>query len=409
MSAADIRKLRKKFIVIAMLSVFIVMLFLGTTINLISYSIALNAINGTLNKLIEQDGPKSQAMGASPSISDIFSPEYNHNHYLVVTFDKEGNEVRVSKNSDGDEETEIMKNYAESALAGRIDFGRKGNYYFRKKADDNGTVIALLDSSIEIYAVYRLLLLTTGICVFGLIVTFVLVYRFSDKAIQPEIENNKRQKEFITNASHELKTPLAVIRANTELIEMMGGESEWTKSTLSQVDRMDGLIRNLVLIAKSQEKEQETVSEKADLSAAVEQTVDTYTALAVQTEKTLTKKIEKDVSLLIEEAKVRQLATILLDNAMKYCDEKGTIEVQFSATKRNGVLLTVSNTYAAGATVDYTRFFDRFYREDKSRNIDRGGYGIGLSIAESICKQYSGSIEAQWQGGVISFICHLYQ
>ena len=102
---------------------------------------------------------------------------------------------------------------------------------------------------------------------------------------------------------------------------------------------------------------------------------------------------------------------LLLDNAVKYCDENGTIEIRlepFAKRSRKGVRMTVSNDYAAGKDVDYARFFDRFYREDKSHNIDTGGYGIGLSIAESICAQQNGSIRAAWRDGRISFICELF-
>ena len=98
--------------------------------------------------------------------------------------------------------------------------------------------------------------------------------------------------------------------------------------------------------------------------------------------------------------------TILLDNAVKYCDENGSIFVGLEGHKK-GIRLTVSNSYADGKDIDCKRFFDRFYREDNSRNIDTGGYGIGLSIAESICGQYGGDIQAQWQNGRISFVCCL--
>ena len=97
----------------------------------------------------------------------------------------------------------------------------------------------------------------------------------------------------------------------------------------------------------------------------------------------------------------------MIDNAIKYCDEAGKVEVELNQTKKNRIKLTVANSYAEGKDVDYNMFFDRFYREDKSHNIDKGGYGIGLSIAESICRQYGGSIKANWKDGIISFICQL--
>ena len=113
--------------------------------------------------------------------------------------------------------------------------------------------------------------------------------------------------------------------------------------------------------------------------------------------------------MLADSSKIRQLTTLLVDNAVKYCDEGGKIEVTAGQIKNGrGAALTVSNSYAEGADVDYSRFFERFYRQDSSHNIDKGGYGIGLSLAESICSQYGGDIRAQWKDGVISFICQLF-
>ena len=241
------------------------------------------------------------------------------------------------------------------------------------------------------------------------IVTFILVRVLSGKLIQPEIENSRRQKQFITNASHELKTPLAVIRANTELLEVTEGENEWTRSTLSQVDHMSGLIQNLVMISKAQEREDTSILSEIDASDIVKQTISSFEPLAKQKKKELESKIDDNVSVVADESKLRQLTTILLDNAIKYCDDGGKISVALSQLKRgkNKIRLVVSNNYAEGDKIDCNRFFDRFYREDQSHNIDKGGYGIGLSIAESICKQYGGSIRAMFKDGIICFICQI--
>jgi signal transduction histidine kinase len=128
--------------------------------------------------------------------------------------------------------------------------------------------------------------------------------------------------------------------------------------------------------------------------------------VARQSERELTKNIVENVKFIADESKIRQLTTILLDNAFKYCDEKGRVEVSLAAEKK-GVCLTVSNHYREGKDVDYSRFFERFYRQDAAHSIDRGGYGIGLSIAEAICRGYKGSIHAEWHDGIISFVCHL--
>lgn len=407
MNAADIRRLRKKFIGIAMLSLFLVMIFIVTAINLSVYFFTLSSVHKRLDGLSEQPVQEQMHNFSAPSMDDIFSPQLSNNLFYVFVFKEDGS-YTVRTNTPEKVSEEVISR-AEILQSGNKGFGREGSYYYQKTTNADGSyTIVLLNCESELSMIYRILFLSLTIFVIVLMGMFLLIYRLSAYAIRPEIENNRRQKEFITNASHELKTPLAVIRANTELLEMTAGENEWTQSTLAQVDRIDGLIKNLVMIAKSDEKA--NAEEKAvpfNVSVAVEQTTDTYIAVATQQEKSLVKQIEANLSMIGNEGKIRQLATILLDNAMKYCDEKGTITVSLSKGKKETMTLAVSNDYKDGATVDYTRFFDRFYRQDTSHNIDKGGYGIGLSIAENICKEYRGEISAKWENGVITFTCAL--
>jgi signal transduction histidine kinase len=230
----------------------------------------------------------------------------------------------------------------------------------------------------------------------------------------------EKQKQFITNASHELKTPLAVIKANTELQEIMDGETEWTQSTLRQVDRMNGLIANLLQIARAQEKSDGELSQ-VDIAATISETADTFIPVAESEGKRLEKKIPDSLVIRSNDSSIRQLTTLLIDNAIKYCDDGGTIRVGLEQSRR-GAALTVSNDYAEGASVDYSRFFERFYRQDEARTIsaetvsekaadgsqkstNRNGYGIGLSIAESLVKSLKGTIDVSWSDGRILFTC----
>ena len=410
MSAADIRKLRRKFIGIAMISLLLVMIFIGLAVNLTNFFFSRASIRTKLEGLALQSKPEEARGGGSPTMGEIFSPEFEHNHYYVFTYGEE-EEPQIRSNAMNASDEDEVSEYAASVYVGRSNFGKKGSCYYLKTTDAEGnTVIAFLNCASEISSHYRLLILTMGISLLALGIMYLLVYRFSAKMIEPEIENNRRQKEFITNASHELKTPLAVIRANIELLELTQGENEWTRSSLAQIEHVDGLIKNLVMIAKSEERENDKEERtEFDISVVVEQTTDTYEALAKQTGKTLKKDIASNVRLVANEAKIRQLTTILLDNAMKYCDDDGTIEVSLEQKEKGGIVLSVSNDYAEGATVDYKRFFDRFYRQDAAHTIDKGGYGIGLSIAESICADHHGTIQADWKNGKIAFVCRLNQ
>lgn len=414
MSSREIQRLRRKFIIVAMTTFFGVMLFICFAINLLSQAITdrsiYNALDAISSNASEGNYDYHDQSGFSPSIVDIFSSDHRLNLYYVLKYDENMNVTDYVSSFQDSSDLEYILENADEIFAKLSRFGRYGKFYYLIKNTDSGeTYLTVRDCSSEISS-HILLMTATGATFFvAFIISLVLVLIWSKRMIQPEIENSSRQKEFITNASHELKTPLAVIRANTECTELFSGETEWTRSTLTQVDHLNGLIQNLVMISRAQEKEDKAKMTSVDASKAVKESVAPYNAVALQSGKTLNTEIEEGLTLVADESKIRQLTALLIDNAVKYCDEGGTITVSLENAKkpRKGLALSVSNSYAEGANTDYNHFFDRFYREDKSHNIDKGGYGIGLSIAESICSQTGGSIKASWKDGVISFICNL--
>lgn len=418
MNTAAIKKLRKKFILVSVLSILIAMLFIGLMINFTNYSTSGALIRRVLTKIIENDGvmnyvekKNDNALKEGTGMIDAFKPHFSRYMYYSCIFDEDNNIVKII-----DEMTDNMQidksdiaDYAKKALGENDISGRYGNYYYMKgRTKDGRQIVVFLDATMEISSMTRLFYWTLAVCIAGLLITFIFMLFLSKRVIQPEIENTRRQKQFITNASHELKTPLAVIRANVEMEEIMNGETEFSKSTIKQIDHMNGLIKNLVMIAKAEEKEDKSTMSDENITELVNDSVSSFDAMAKQEQLQLVKEIENDVHMVINGSKVRQLTTLLVDNAIKYCDENGVVRVRLTSIRKGkGIILKVSNTYAEGAKVDYRRFFDRFYREDQSHNIDRGGYGIGLSIAESICRQNNGSIRADWNNGEISFVCKL--
>ena len=418
MNEKAIKRMRIKIIKIAMLSLFLVMLFIGFTINLVSIISSHRVVSDVLDRIIENDGEmifteRRVEYGSDGflTITDVFSPQYKHySRYFVATY-VDGEVFDIDTAFDSNIDTDEATYYADRVKNRHKKFGRVGMYYYKfATLSDGRNVGVFLDCTSEIVQLGRLIYFSTVICVLGLMLTYVLASYFSRHLVKQEIENTGRQREFITNASHELKTPLAVIRANTELLEMTEGENEWTKSTLKQVDHMDGLIKNLVMIAKAEEKADRSGLVDVNVSQAVEEAVSNFDAMAKTDGITLVRAIEPDVHMLIEEGRMRQLAGLLMDNAMKYCDEHGTVTASLvSLRKGKQVRLEVSNHYAEGSCVDCNKFFDRFYRADESheQKIKKEGYGIGLSMAESICKQYGGGIRAFWKDGVITFSCTL--
>lgn len=410
MSTREIQGLRKKFILISMGAIFLAMTFIGLMVNITTYEISHVSINNMLTGLIESaEEQDAREYEYGFSFSDVFSPAYGRNIYYVLNYDTNNLLLTFHSNVSDRTEADIIRKYADVLLHRGNRNGQYNGYYYKiMDLEYAVTSIAFMEGSMIIETQSRVLLLTVMFGIFGMVITFFLVWRFSGRAVRQVIENSIRQKQFITNASHELKTPLAIIRGNADMMEMTQGENEWTRSILRQVDHLNGLIQNLVMITRSQEKEDRNNLSEVDAAKIVCESIDPYEPLAAQTGLLIQRTITSDVRIKIDESKLRQLVSILFDNAIKYCDENGTIGVELIPVKgRKKIRLTVSNDYKDGITVDCSRFFDRFYREDPSHNIDKGGYGIGLSIAESICRQYGGSISADWKDNVISFVCFL--
>ncbi|MCR4611296.1 MAG: HAMP domain-containing histidine kinase [Lachnospiraceae bacterium] len=344
------------------------------------------------------------------SLEELFSPTYQRNIFYIFTYDANGQEISFSASRGNTYREDVIRRKAQAIMNMPEENGQNGMYFFQKENHTDGTTeLAMLDCSYMIYSSERLLYASAAVGIIGVLTSLILVIIFSKKAIEPEIRNNEKQMQFLTNVSHELKTPLAVIQSNAEMEEIVRGESEFTQSTIRQVNRMNGLIKSLVMITKTKEKSDSNLIADINISDIASETLQEFSAMASGEDKTIVNNIEKDLIVHAYESTIRQLIMLLIDNAIKYCDDNGTITITIERMKKGKkiVRLTVSNDYAEGETIDYTRFFDRFYREDESHNIDKSGYGIGLSIAKNICEQNNGDIYVTWKDGVINFICEL--
>lgn len=359
--------------------------------------------------------------------------------YFAVLFDKQGEIEEVITSHIASISESTAKHYAEFVLHSPRHFDSFGRYYYHVDERKNGgKIVIYVDRSAQLTAILRIVFIALALLVIGTLLAYHFMRIFSKDIVRSEVENVERQKQFITNASHELKTPLAVIRANTEMQEMLEGETEWTQSTMRQVDRLNGLVQNLVQIARAQETATGELT-VMNIAPAVLDTAESFIPVAAGDGKTLLHKISANVSMEADESMIRQLVSLLVDNAVKYCDPDGVIRVVLVRSVRT-VILTVSNMYADGASVDYTRFFERFYRQDGARTIseestpeslsspasgdvssggaasagnesgsyapkEKTGYGIGLSIVDELVKALHGTIHVSWKNGVISFIC----
>ena len=456
MTEHEIKRIQNRFIMTSTLTLFCVMLIMGGFIYLFGTITIRNEAQQIMRYIVENDGdlPKPDTIQDNeeeshdsdsdeedtddPSftetmewslqsifgVGDFFgeTPDsYYTTRYFAVLFDESETVSLIKTSHIAYIEEEQAEEYARIALDRPFRFGNFGRYYYYcADRESGGTIVVYLDRTEQLSLMRRVLISVLSILGFGTFLSFFIMRLLSKGFVRTEMENVEKQKQFITNASHELKTPLAVIKANTEMQEMMDGESEWSQSTLRQVDRMTGLIGNLVQIARAQEMTDGELA-PTDIAAAVSETADSFAPVAASDGKKLEKEIPDSLVIKSSDSSMRQLTSLLVDNAIKYCDDGGTIKVELARSRR-GAVLTVSNDYAEGANVDYTRFFERFYRQDEAHTISAGtvtgssegssgertgksGYGIGLSIAESLVKSMKGSIDVSWNKGRILFTC----
>ena len=409
MNVEAILKIRKKFTLIAMASVAAVMLIIIIIINMSNYNGVMLQLRSILNYLCEHEG--DLPAGIEPEDLDdaeaVFTEEFRFTtRYFAVVFGKDSRTSVIKTGHIAAIDQEEALSYAEEVLENGDTYGSKGVYFYKMQAYHDGRhIVVFLDGTTQLRSLRRLIRASIMIFCGGIFIVFWPVWFFSGKVIEPELESINRQKQFITNASHELKTPLAVIRANTELEEIMSGETEWTASTLKQVSRLEGLIASLVTLARASERVDERVVQETDISPVVREAAEEFRSVAENQGKKLYCHVQEPLILKSDVDRLKQLVGILVDNAIKYCDDGGAITVGLKMRGR-AVLLTVSNDFAEGKGQDFSHFFERFYRNDSSHNTEKGGYGIGLSIAYDIVKASRGRIDVGWKSGVITFTCH---
>lgn len=267
------------------------------------------------------------------------------------------------------------------------------NYKFKiVRITDNKQLVVFLDCTFQRENQKRMIKKSLIVMSIGYLIVFFIISIFSKNALKPFIKNMEQQKQFITNAGHELKTPLAVIIADIDVLELTTGENnEWVASIKNQAYRLNVLIKNLLKLANIEESRKQLEVTEFSLTNTVKETINDFKALLQNREIKFDE--NKDVMIFADENSLKQLITIFLDNAIKYTDENGIIEIKIDKQGKS-TKFEISNTYENAYKINANKLFDRFYREDKSRNKEKEGYGIGLSIAKSIVDMHKGKISA---------------
>ena len=285
---------------------------------------------------------------------------------------------------------EALKELGLRVAQGSATQGWEGSLRYQVAKTDAGTMVVLVDANKETQQISRLMMVTGAVFVLCLAVVYVLVRLVSKRAIRPFVENVERQQQFIANASHEIKTPLAVLSANTDLLAMMGTEAKFVDSNKRQIKRLNSLVEQMLILSRYDEGEAAATKEEVDLVAVTKAIVEEI--LPVLNEKGLQVEFTGEAQTIITTNKsaMMELIRILLDNAMKYTVGEPVITIE---AKRNQ--LAIGNETEPMTKEQVSQIFDRFYRVDSSRNRTTGGSGLGLSIAQKIAETNNVQLTAE--------------
>ncbi len=400
-----LKKLQHKFMMIAFFALSVLIFVQMLAVNAVTIYQRDADLRSTLVYISENNGNIPSDFGNDDFLKQLFdrfygirpegSSPYSERYFSVEIKKNVVTKIRSENNPTVTEQMAFR--YASEVFGSEEGFGYIDNYMYRLTRNGDSTLVVFIDFQKELDDAVTVASVSLFVGFMTLVLILIPVYWLSKWAIKPIAVNMQKQKQFITDAGHELKTPLAIISANTEVLEMCEGENEWLSSIKNQTVRMDGLVRNLVTLAKADESKTKRQNAKFNLSEAVSDTASGFETSAKHANRNFAVNITPDIYYRGEESEIRQLISILCDNAIKYSDEQGIISLNLYKSGKS-IIIDMYNTCEYVDPESVSRIFDRFYRTDESRSRETGGYGIGLSIAKAIVTRHKGKIRAFTNG-----------
>lgn len=399
-----LQKMRLRMILSSMLAFFAVITLIAVLVNVADYIVMTDRVDQTLDYILSYEEripnvPNQE--GPPPAGPFMEMPDIEANYmtrFFVVRFDLSGNPIFASTDYVASVDEGSAIEFAQEALSKGDERGYISDYRYVVQSNGVTTVVIFLNASKEIQYMETLGSLSLFVSGGSLLLVFALVVLFSGKAIKPIADNIKTQKQFITNASHELKTPITSISTSIDVLSIEHGDDEWTENIKIQVGRMSKLVGELVTLSRLDEDTPVPNKEKFSLSNAAWETVEVYEPHAKAEGKNFQVSIEDDVYMTGDKAAIQRMLSVLIDNAIKYSDDNGDIKVSVCKTRLKNVI-AVYNTCDYDVPPDTDRLFDRFYRPDESRSTSTGGNGIGMAIAKAVVEAHGGTITAHCPSG----------
>ena len=402
-----ISRLRFKLIAVSMAVTLLILGLIVGGINFINFKKIIDNADTTIDYLANNynteetrpEPPDEEGGGDGfRPFDDGISPEVKfESRYFVVSFDSEGNVASSdTKHVFAVSEEDSIK-IAKKIYNGSSDRGFYRNYRYAKISLNGYNAVMCLDVYNGLSSANYFLIVSLSASFIGWITVFIIVLAFSKRIIAPVSKSYERQKRFISDAGHEIKTPLAIIEADIGVMEINEGENEWLDDIKIQVRRLARLTNDLIHLSKLDEGKDSLKFIDFSVSDLAKETVTSFTGLATVNNKKLEANIQPNLTLKGDTESIRELLTILLDNAVKYSTGDGNIRLEIK--KKNGhIIIETSNSAKNLTNENAEHLFDRFYRADESRNSETGGHGIGLSMAKAIVEAHKGKISAEVTG-----------
>lgn len=399
-----INKLKIKFIALSMTALFILLFVIVSGMNLLNFNSVMIEADQLLQILSQNKGDfpdfKDNMHGKPGMLPPHMSPETPYeSRYFSVVMDSNGEvyEIETGKIITVDREQAIE--YAKKAINDKNGKGFAGDFRYKCTREQNATRIIFLDCGRRLNAFYEFLKASVIMSLIGFAVVFIIIAVLSERIVRPISESYKKQKRFITDAGHEMKTPITIINANLDLLEMEIGKNESVEEIKVQTKRLTTLTNDLVYLSKIEEASKDLLKVEFPLSDLVSETASTFKALAQIQNKEIVINIQPMISFCGNNKAIEQLISILMNNALRYSNDGGRIAVSLIKNSKQ-IYLNVFNTtkdFVSQESLGYV--FDRFYRTDSSRNSEKGGHGIGLSVAKAIVEAHNGRIKAYTNDG----------
>lgn len=383
-----IRKLRRRLVVVSIGSLLIVLLLIMGTVNILNYQQILRDADQILGILKENKGrfPLREPGMMSPELPF-------ESRYFSVLLSVDGQVIMVDTGRIAAVDESSAVDMAQKVWQTGKEQGFFSVYRFIQYEETEGMRIIFLDCSRSLSTFRTFLWASIGISVLGLLAVSALILFFSGRIIQPIVESYEKQEQFITDAGHELRTPITIIDADTEVLKLETGENEWLADIQIQTRRLTALTKDLVYLSRMEEDRRQSPQLEFSLSDLAEETAQSFQSRALVQNKKFDLFITPMLSYTGDESALRQLISILLDNALKYSPEGGWIVFRMEKQGKM-ILLQVENSTKEALPENLNRLFERFYRADPSRNSRSGGYGLGLSIAQAIVGVHKGKMTA---------------